>query len=55
MVGVKRLGCRPRLAIVVGAGMAHLFSASNTIRIPAGFNPVDIAGPAIRAGSATPL
>ena len=55
MVGVKRLGCRPRLVIVVGAGMVDWCTASNIDSYPVRFNPVDIAGPATTAGSATPF
>ena len=41
---------------MVGAGMVELVHRlQHPFVSRAGFNPVDIAGPAIRAGSATPF
>ena len=39
MVGFKRLGCRARLAIVVGAGVVGFCTASNIDSYPGALQP----------------
>lgn len=50
MVGAKRIDCRPRLAIVVGAGVVGLCTASDIHSYPGALQPRRRRMPRHKAG-----